>query len=85
MLSKSQSVNINPAKNYSVHDSNVLQKARFLLDSCQTFEEMGEQVKKSVARNAKWRGNECINLLAPEAPSSPKTGMVNYFLMVHIN
>jgi glycine hydroxymethyltransferase len=71
MLSTAQQVNEQPDQNYSVHDNNVLQKARFLLDACQTFEAMGEHVKKAVERNAKWRGNECINLLAPEAPTSP--------------
>jgi glycine hydroxymethyltransferase len=32
---------------------------------------MGEAVKAAVERNARWRGEQCINLLAPEAPTSP--------------
>ena len=32
---------------------------------------MGEAVKAAVGRNAQWRGEDCINLLAPEAPTSP--------------
>ncbi|HUN49313.1 MAG TPA: aminotransferase class I/II-fold pyridoxal phosphate-dependent enzyme, partial [Stellaceae bacterium] len=33
--------------------------------------EMGEAVQAAVGRNAEWRGRQCINLLAPEAPTSP--------------
>ncbi len=33
--------------------------------------EMGQAVQAAVARNATWRGEQCINLLAPEAPTSP--------------
>ncbi|MBX6321947.1 MAG: aminotransferase class I/II-fold pyridoxal phosphate-dependent enzyme [Rhodospirillaceae bacterium] len=32
---------------------------------------MGRAVQAAVERNAAWRGRECINLLAPEAPTSP--------------
>ena len=31
----------------------------------------GRGLKDAVGRNAQWRGEECINLLAPEAPTSP--------------
>src|ERR1044072_4976765 len=32
---------------------------------------MQEAVLAAVRRNEKWRGEECINLLAPEGPTSP--------------
>jgi len=32
---------------------------------------MGEAVLAAVARNETWRGRQCLNLLAPEAPTSP--------------
>ena len=32
---------------------------------------MQQAVIAAVARNARWRGEECLNLLAPEAPMSP--------------
>jgi glycine hydroxymethyltransferase len=54
-----------------VHDRQTLQQARDLLDACNSFEAMGQAVVAAVERNAAWRGRECINLLAPEAPTSP--------------
>ena len=54
-----------------VHDRAVLAEARALLDACASPAAMGELVKDAVARNARWRGEQCINLLAPEAPTSP--------------
>ena len=32
---------------------------------------MHDEVLAAVARNARWRGDECLNLLALEAPMSP--------------
>ena len=32
---------------------------------------MADSVVAAVKRNERWRGKRCINLLAPEAPSSP--------------
>jgi glycine hydroxymethyltransferase len=54
-----------------VHDRDTLAAARAVLDACADARAMGEAVKAAVARNASWRGEECINLLAPEAPTSP--------------
>ncbi len=54
-----------------VHDRNSLAAASAILDACAEARDMGEAVKAAVARNAQWRGQECINLLAPEAPTSP--------------
>jgi len=54
-----------------VHDPDALGEARAVLDSCADARAMGEAVKAAVERNARWRGEQCINLLAPEAPTSP--------------
>ncbi|HXX40043.1 MAG TPA: serine hydroxymethyltransferase [bacterium] len=54
-----------------VHDSAILRWAREVLDRCPSPMAMQQQVIQAVERNAAWRGNECINLLAPEAPMSP--------------
>src|SRR5579859_7355968 len=54
-----------------VHDPAILAHARTLLDACRTPREMGEAVLAAVARNETWRGKQCLNLLAPEAPTSP--------------
>src|SRR5580704_15301895 len=54
-----------------VHDADALSAARDLIEACADAREMGEKVKEAVSRNAEWRGESCINLLAPEAPTSP--------------
>ncbi len=54
-----------------VHDSDILANARAVLDACRSPQEMQEAVLAAVARNEQWRGQQCINLLAPEAPTSP--------------
>src|SRR5215471_8901781 len=56
---------------FEVHDADVLAHARGLLDACNDFESMGAEILAAVERNATWRGEQCINLLAPEAPTSP--------------
>ena len=54
-----------------VHDAETLAKARELLDTCASPAEMQREVVAAVERNERWRGRECINLLAPEALVSP--------------
>src|SRR6266581_5987777 len=54
-----------------VHDAETLAKARELLDTCTSPAEMQQEVVAAVDRNERWRGVECINLLAPEALVSP--------------
>jgi glycine hydroxymethyltransferase len=54
-----------------VHDPEVLAQARAVLDACRCGKEMQDAVIAAVKRNEKWRGEQCINLLAPEAPTSP--------------
>jgi glycine hydroxymethyltransferase len=53
------------------HDAEALAAARRLIDAAADARAMGELVKAAVQRNADWRGETCINLLAPEAPTSP--------------
>lgn len=54
-----------------VHDTEMLSWARTLLDEAASGREMAQAVIDAVARNEEWRGRSCINLLAPEAPTSP--------------
>ncbi len=56
---------------FEVHDPKILANARAILDACRNAEEMQQAVLAAVKRNETWRGEQCINLLAPEAPTSP--------------
>ncbi|MFN8484223.1 MAG: aminotransferase class I/II-fold pyridoxal phosphate-dependent enzyme [Anaerolineae bacterium] len=56
---------------FEVHDPEALAQAREILDACQSGREMQDAVIAAVKRNEIWRGEQCINLLAPEAPTSP--------------
>jgi glycine hydroxymethyltransferase len=53
-----------------IHDPAVLDQARDLIESLNPAQ-MQQAVVDAVDRNARWRGTECINLLAPEALVSP--------------
>jgi glycine hydroxymethyltransferase len=54
-----------------VHDPEVLAQARQILEKSASPKGMAEAVIEAVQRNEAWRGQRCINLLAPEAPTSP--------------
>jgi glycine hydroxymethyltransferase len=54
-----------------VHDPDILAQARGVLNACESGREMQEAVIAAVQRNEHWRGVQCLNLLAPEAPTSP--------------
>lgn len=56
---------------FEVHDSKVLEHARELIDSSPSWQLIQQEVVNAVKRNEIWRGGECLNLLAPEAPTSP--------------
>src|SRR3990172_6743318 len=56
---------------FEVHDPAILAQARAILDACKSAKEMQQAVLDAVKRNETWRGKQCINLLAPEAPTSP--------------
>lgn len=53
------------------HDPAALAQARAILEACGSPQEMGQAVLQAVERNRTWRGERCLNLLAPEAPTSP--------------
>ena len=54
-----------------VHDPEILTHAREIIDAARNGREMQDAVLAAVKRNQEWRGQQCINLLAPEAPTSP--------------
>src|SRR5437764_2023360 len=54
-----------------VHDQAILSNAKSILDACRSPQEMQEAVLAAVNRNEEWRGKRCLNLLAPEALTSP--------------
>lgn len=54
-----------------VHDPEILAHARAVIAACRSGLEMQDAVIAAVKRNEEWRGKQCINLLAPEAPTSP--------------
>ncbi len=58
-------------ENLDVHDRELLTKARRMMDEAGSPEKMAGLVLEAVEKNADWRGRRCINLLAPEAPTSP--------------
>ncbi|KGX90433.1 serine hydroxymethyltransferase [Pontibacillus marinus] len=54
-----------------VHDTKVLDWAKDIINNSPSDRLVVDEVLNSVRRNEIWRGNECLNLLAPEAPTSP--------------
>jgi glycine hydroxymethyltransferase len=56
---------------FEVHDPEVLSHARSILAAARSGKDMQDAVIAAVRRNEQWRGDQCINLLAPEAPTSP--------------
>src|SRR5512143_1287516 len=51
--------------------SNACVPGSSLHEACRSAKEMQDAVTAAVRRNEDWRGQRCINLLAPEAPTSP--------------
>ncbi len=56
---------------FEVHDRETLRVAAEVLAACRGPRQMAEEVVAAVRRNETWRGRQCLNLLAPEAPTSP--------------
>ncbi len=56
---------------FEVHDTSILDNARAILEKAGSAKGMADAVVAAVQRNEEWRGKRCINLLAPEAPTSP--------------
>lgn len=54
-----------------VHDVATLEWARKTIEQALSPRLVQHEVIAAVTRNAIWRGEECLNLLAPEAPMSP--------------
>jgi glycine hydroxymethyltransferase len=59
------------SSHHEVHDTEALSHARRLIEEASSPYMMAKLVQQAVARNEEWRGRNCINLLAPEAPTSP--------------
>lgn len=59
------------AANEQVHDVSVLNWAREVIEKSSSPRLVQQEIVNAVERNAIWRGAECLNLLAPEAPTSP--------------
>ena len=57
--------------NFEVHDPAALAQARAILSSSESPRDWARAVVEAVSKNDEWRGKRCINLLAPEAPTSP--------------
>lgn len=56
---------------YEVHDNAVLENARSIIRGTESPRMWAQAVVEAVRKNEEWRGQQCINLLAPEAPTSP--------------
>ncbi|HEX5807733.1 MAG TPA: serine hydroxymethyltransferase [Anaerolineales bacterium] len=56
---------------FEVHEREALAKARAIMNESESPRLWAQAVVEAVQRNAEWRGERCINLLAPEAPTSP--------------
>ncbi|WDU61149.1 serine hydroxymethyltransferase [Pseudomonas poae] len=54
-----------------MHDIECLQRASALLEQAQSHAAMADLVRAAVVRNEQWRGQQCINLVAAESPTSP--------------
>ena len=56
---------------FEVHDREVLANARSIMNATEAPRMWAQAVLDAVKRNEEWRGERCLNLLAPEAPTSP--------------
>src|SRR6266508_6745486 len=64
-------MNDSESSQFEVHDREVLAKARSVLSESESPRMWAQAVIEAVKKNEEWRGERCINLLAPEAPTSP--------------
>jgi glycine hydroxymethyltransferase len=56
---------------FEVHDQEALANARSILRATESPRLWAQAVIEAVKKNEEWRGERCLNLLAPEAPTSP--------------
>src|SRR5512134_647754 len=61
----------NESTQFEVHDREALAHARSIMNRTESPRAWAQEVIQAVKRNEDWRGQRCINLLAPEAPTSP--------------
>jgi glycine hydroxymethyltransferase len=59
------------ASQFEVHDREALAAARATMNASESPRLWAQAVIEAVKRNEEWRGERCLNLLAPEAPTSP--------------
>ena len=64
-------MNTNESTQFEVHDREALANARSIMNATESPRAWAQEVIQAVKRNEEWRGERCINLLAPEAPTSP--------------
>ena len=64
-------MNDSDSPQFEVHDEEVLEKARSIMRETESPRMWAQAVIEAVKKNDEWRGQRCINLLAPEAPTSP--------------
>jgi glycine hydroxymethyltransferase len=64
-------MNDSDSPRFEVHDREVLEKARSIISETESPRMWAQAVVEAVQKNEEWRGQQCINLLAPEAPTSP--------------
>src|SRR5512139_1201220 len=64
-------MNSSDSSQFEVHDREVLDHARSLMSESESPRMWAQAVIEAVKKNEEWRGERCINLLAPEAPTSP--------------
>jgi glycine hydroxymethyltransferase len=53
-----------------VHDASCLANASALLEAAGSYSNAADLVRAAVDRNAQWRGQQCVNLVAAESPTS---------------
>jgi glycine hydroxymethyltransferase len=61
----------NASAQFEVHDREALANARAIMNATESPRAWAQELIQAVKRNEEWRGERCINLLAPEAPTSP--------------
>src|SRR5512143_3403049 len=64
-------MNDNESTQFEVHDREALAHARAIMNATESPRAWAQEVVQAVKRYEEWRGERCINLLAPEAPTSP--------------
>ncbi|HNN13310.1 MAG TPA: serine hydroxymethyltransferase [Anaerolineales bacterium] len=62
---------MNEPNQFEVHDKEALANARSIMNATESPRTWAQEVIEAVKRNEEWRGERCLNLLAPEAPTSP--------------